>query len=91
MTTALVRGEPLPEHPEWLGAGLVERVDDYCATAFMYCTTAQPVERYDAAVAMADLERTPMDGPVDPALLDADEPTRLRMVAAWERRLGFGA
>jgi hypothetical protein len=36
--------------------GLYERSDDWCATAFVYCAEPQPVERYDAALATADLD-----------------------------------
>jgi hypothetical protein len=31
-------------------------VDDYCATAFVYCREPQPVPRLDLAVATADIE-----------------------------------
>ena len=42
--------------PEGLMAwGIVERVDDYCAAAFVYCSRAQPVPRVDVAAAVADL------------------------------------
>jgi hypothetical protein len=37
--------------------GIVERVDDYCATAFTVCAEAQAVPRLDLAAATADLER----------------------------------
>jgi hypothetical protein len=37
--------------------GIAERVDDYCATAFVYCRDPQPVPRLDIAAATADLER----------------------------------
>jgi hypothetical protein len=37
--------------------GIAERVDDYCATAYVYCTEAQPVPRVDVAAATADLVR----------------------------------
>ena len=35
--------------------GIVERVDDYCAAAFVYCSRPQPVTRVDVALAIADL------------------------------------
>jgi hypothetical protein len=52
-----------------LGAGVVawgiaERVDDYCATAFVYCERAQPVSRVDVAAALADIERRPYEQPL---------------------------
>jgi hypothetical protein len=36
---------------------IVERVDDYCAAAFTYCRTPQPVPPLDVDAATADLER----------------------------------
>jgi hypothetical protein len=43
--------------PNLLAWGIAERVDDYCATAYVYCTNAQPVPRLDLASALADIER----------------------------------
>jgi hypothetical protein len=40
-----------------LAWGIAERVDDYCATAYVYCREPQPVPRLDLAVALADIER----------------------------------
>ena len=37
--------------------GIAERVDDYCATAFVYCREPQPVPRLDPAIAIADVGR----------------------------------
>ena len=45
--------------------GIVERVDDYCATAFVYVRDVQPVPRVDVAAAVADIERAAFE-PVDP-------------------------
>ncbi|MDY7100199.1 MAG: glycoside hydrolase family 172 protein [Actinomycetota bacterium] len=46
------------ELPEPLLAwGIAERVDDFCATAYVYCTQAQPVPRCDPAVVLADIAR----------------------------------
>lgn len=48
--------------------GICERVDDFCATAFVYCTRPQPVPRVDVAGAVADIGRReherahPMEG-----------------------------
>jgi hypothetical protein len=42
-----------------LAWGIAERVDDYCAAAFVYCTRPQPVTRVDVALATADLTRGP--------------------------------
>ncbi len=41
--------------------GIAERVDDYCATAYVYCTRPQPVARVDAAGALADIGRLPYE------------------------------
>jgi len=38
-----------------LAWGIAERVDDYCATAFVYCSEVQPVPRVDVVVAIADI------------------------------------
>ena len=43
--------------PGLLAWGIVERVDDYCATSFVYCREPQPVPRVDVAAAVADLGR----------------------------------
>jgi D-arabinan exo alpha-(1,3)/(1,5)-arabinofuranosidase (non-reducing end) len=52
-----------------LGAGVVawgiaERVDDYCATAFLYCEAAQAVPRIDVAAAVADVDRRDYEQPL---------------------------
>jgi hypothetical protein len=44
-----------------LAWGLTERVDDYCATAFVYLREPQPVTPVDVPVAVADLERLPYE------------------------------
>ncbi len=43
--------------PGMLAWGIAERVDDYCATAYVYCSEVQAVPRVDVAVATADLDR----------------------------------
>jgi hypothetical protein len=43
--------------PSLRAVGLHERVDDYCATAFVYCSEVQPVPRVDVAAAVADVGR----------------------------------
>ena len=37
--------------------GIAERIDDYCAAAFIYCQTAQAVPRLDLDLALADIDR----------------------------------
>jgi hypothetical protein len=44
-----------------LTLGLVERVDDVCATAYVYCREPQAVERLDVAQAVVDLTRRPYE------------------------------
>jgi hypothetical protein len=44
-------------------SGIVERVDDYCATAFVYAERPQPVGRVDVPDAIADVERRPYEQP----------------------------
>lgn len=46
-----------------LAVALVDRVDDYCATAFTVCATPQPVPRVDVPAATANLARTPYESP----------------------------
>jgi hypothetical protein len=56
------------ESPEGtIHGGLVERVDDVCAAAFVYCRTPQPVPPVNVAAAVADLELLDYE-----AMLDAD-------------------
>jgi|SRR5579884_216 len=46
-----------PSHPAILAWGICERVDDYCATAYVYCAEPQPVPPLDLAAAVADIGR----------------------------------
>jgi hypothetical protein len=41
--------------------GIAERVDDYCATAYVYCSRPQAVPPVDVAAAIADIERRPYE------------------------------
>jgi hypothetical protein len=43
--------------------GLLERQDDYCATAFVYCRTPQPVPRLNIDSAIANIARMPYEKP----------------------------
>ncbi|HTO71925.1 MAG TPA: glycoside hydrolase family 172 protein [Myxococcota bacterium] len=49
------------DNPRVAQHGIAERVDDYCACAYVYCRDAQPVPRLDAAAACADIERRPYE------------------------------
>ena len=51
----------LRDNPALTAHGLGERVDDYCATAYVYCRDAQPVPRLDLASATADIARRPFE------------------------------
>ncbi|MBI5946696.1 MAG: DUF2961 domain-containing protein [Chloroflexi bacterium] len=46
-----------------LARGIAERVDDYCATAFVYCMEPQAVPRLDLAAALADIGRVDYEEP----------------------------
>jgi hypothetical protein len=52
------------DEPGLVARGIVERVDDYCATAFVYCLTSQAVPRLDVAAAVADIERRDYEEPL---------------------------
>jgi hypothetical protein len=43
--------------------GICERIDDYCATSFVYCREPQPVPRLDLPLALADIARRPYEQP----------------------------
>jgi hypothetical protein len=49
--------------PDLLAFGLVERVDDYCSTAYLYLSTPQAVPRVDVAGAVADVMRLLFERP----------------------------
>jgi hypothetical protein len=49
--------------PGILAMGIAERVDDYCATAYVYCQEPQPVPRLDLPAALADIGRLPYETP----------------------------
>jgi hypothetical protein len=55
---------PGSRNPDLLAWGIAERVDDYCATAYVYCTDPQPVPRLDVAAALADIGRRPYEQPL---------------------------
>lgn len=66
--------DPSPMLAAW---GITERVDDYCATAYVYARRPQPVPRVDVAHATADIGRRPHEA-VNPmeamAMLDVTPP-----------------
>jgi hypothetical protein len=51
----------LRDNPRVVAHGIAERVDDYCACAYVYCRDAQAVQRVDMAQATADIERRPYE------------------------------
>ena len=54
-----------------LAWGIAERVDDYCATAYVYCLEPQPVPRLDVDAALADIERRDYEEPLPQEQLSA--------------------
>jgi hypothetical protein len=50
-----------PKDARMLAWGIAERVDDLCATAFVYCRQPQPVPELDVAAAVADIDRRPYE------------------------------
>ena len=56
-------GWQLQPRPGVLAHGLAERVDDYCATAYVYCRTPQAVPRLDLPAALTDIARRPYEKP----------------------------
>lgn len=61
-----------------LAWGIAERVDDCCATAYLYCRRAQPVPRVDVEAALADVGRRPYERPpLAERLAAAIDPGRL--------------
>jgi hypothetical protein len=49
--------------PSLLAWGIAERVDDYCATAYVYCMEPQAVPRLDLGAALADIDRRDYESP----------------------------
>jgi hypothetical protein len=47
----------------FVARGIAERVDDYCATAYIYCREPQPVASVDVATAIADIGRRGYERP----------------------------
>jgi D-arabinan exo alpha-(1,3)/(1,5)-arabinofuranosidase (non-reducing end) len=54
-------GWGMVERPGLLAGGIAERVDDYCATAYVYCRDVQAVPRLDLDSALADIGRLPYE------------------------------
>jgi hypothetical protein len=55
----------------WVGEGspmlwgIAERIDDYCAAAFVYCRDVQAVRSYSSADAVTEIERRDYEQPSD--------------------------
>jgi len=58
-----VAGRGWMNRPDGSTFGIHERLDDYCAAAFVYCERPQAVERLDVAAALADIERRDYERP----------------------------
>jgi hypothetical protein len=56
-------GWRMRERPGVHAHGIAERVDDYCATSYVYCRRPQAVPRLDLAAALADVQRRPYERP----------------------------
>jgi hypothetical protein len=60
--------------------GIAERVDDYCATSYVYCRQPQPVPPLDVAAAIVDIERRDYEtaSPLElmGAMMDSDDAAR---------------
>ena len=56
-------GRGWSSYPGVRALGICERVDDYCAAAFIYCRDAQPVAPVDPSAALADLARLAYESP----------------------------
>jgi Protein of unknown function (DUF2961) len=63
--------------PGIVGAGLYERSDDYCATAFVYCTQPQSVPRYKTEDAISDIGLLPSE--VRPQNMTEEQMEQLRI------------
>jgi hypothetical protein len=57
--------------PGMLAWGIAERVDDYCATAYVYCLEPQAVPRLSVDAALADIERRDYEQPLPQEQLSA--------------------
>jgi hypothetical protein len=57
------------DNPAVVVHGIAERVDDYCASAYVYCRDAQAVPRLDLAAVTADIARFPHEQPTQTELL----------------------
>ena len=54
-----------------LAWGIAERVDDFCATAYVYCTAPQSVPRVDLGSAVADIGLRPYESAPGAEVIDA--------------------
>jgi hypothetical protein len=57
------RGWARDPRPGMIAQGIAERVDDYCATAYVYCRDPQAVPRLDLPASLADIARRPYERP----------------------------
>ena len=60
-----------------LGLAIVERRDDYCATAFVYCRKPQPVPRCNIELAVRDIGLLPGEAKEAPVRMSAREEEQL--------------
>jgi hypothetical protein len=53
---------------DFIGFAMIERSDDYCATAYVYCEHPQPVPRFSTALATRDIGLLPFETKFDPMM-----------------------
>lgn len=57
------RGLNFSGNPSFMASGIVEREDDYCATAFVYLKKPQAVPQLDLKSVICDIKRLPYEKP----------------------------
>ena len=85
------RASRRPKTLPLLAHGIVERIDDYCATSYTVCADAQPVPRLDLDVALADIGRLDYEVAEPDGVAGRRHRSRSSVAtsAAWARRQGW--
>jgi hypothetical protein len=68
---------------DYLGSALIERSDDYCATAFVYCQRPQGVPRYKTDVAVRDVALLPNEAKPPSMQTEDQEAVFVKMKKHW--------
>lgn len=79
------RGWVMDFAPGFAAIGLVERSDDYCATAFVYCRQPQAVERFETDAAIRDLALLPSEAKAYRLPFDMLDKGNVLFKKAWEK------